>query len=299
MNRFLFEIYRVVVPKPVRTKILKKSLRRKILDHFKSLPGSEVSDEQREVLDYLEKYPLSIFPYHFGHLYKPSDVKVFYDDDPGMKFVLLYGKRLYFKKRWNEKRIKRGFSDLLREQDPKSPHRYLTPQFDAEENDVIADIGAAEGNFSLSVVDKVKKVCIFEYNREWARALRETFAPYGEKAEIINKMVSVTDDESHIRLDTFLNERKDITFLKIDVDGAEQEVLSSCMEILRSKRPLKIALCTYHKANDEQDFTRLLLDCGFDVAVSGGYMIPYYDKKINSPWLRRGLIRAVRSAAPR
>jgi hypothetical protein len=294
MNRYLFEIYRVLVPKPVRTMILKKSLRRKILEHFRNLSGNEVTGEHHEVLEYLEKNPLSIFPYPFEHSYKPSDIKVLSDDKLGMHYVMLDGKRLYFKKRWNEARIKRGFSDLMREQDPESPHRYLTPQFEVTENDVIADIGAAEGNFSLSVIDKVKRVSIFEYNRDWARALSVTFAPYGEKAEVINKMVSDTDDESHTRLDTFLNERKDITFLKIDVDGAEQQVLSSCMEILRSKRPLKIALCTYHKADDEIDFTKLLRDCGFEVHPSSGFMIPFYDKKIKAPWLRRGLIRASR-----
>jgi hypothetical protein len=294
MNKYLFEIYRVVVPKPIRTKILKRNLRKKILEYFSNLPAREISDEQREVLGFLEKNPFSIFPYPFGPLYKPSDIEVIFDHDPGINYVIFEGKKLYFKKRWKADRIRRGFSDLLREQDPASPHRYLTPQFDVSENDVIADIGAAEGNFSLSVIDRVRKVCIFEYNKEWAKALNATFAPYSDKAEVINKMVSVSDDESHIRLDTFLNERKDVTFLKIDVDGAEQEVLSSCMEILRSKRPLKIALCTYHKADDEVDFTKLLRDCGFEVHPSRGFMIPFYDKKIKAPWLRRGLIRAVR-----
>ncbi|MGD0583213.1 MAG: FkbM family methyltransferase [Bacteroidales bacterium] len=292
MNRYLFEIYRVVVPKPIRTKILKKSLRKKILEYFSNLPEGAVSEEHHEVLEYLAKNPLSIFPYPFEHLYKPSDIEVSADYVLGMHWVMLDGKRLYFKKRWSEARIRRGFSDLLREQDPKSPHRYLTSQFEVTENDVIADIGAAEGNFSLSVIERVKKAFIFEYNKDWARALRATFAPYGEKAEIINKMVSGSDENSGIRLDTFLKERKEITFLKIDVDGAEQEVLSSCMEILRSSRPLKIALCTYHKANDEKDFTKLLRECGFEVMQSAGYMIPFYDKKIKAPFLRRGLIRA-------
>lgn len=295
MNKYLFEIYRVVVPKPLRTIILKKSLRRKILEYFGKIPRSGVSDEQREVLDYLEKNPLTIFPYNFGFNYSASDTEVLFDNILKMHYAMLDGKRLYFKKRWKEARVKRGFSDLLREQDPKSPHRYLTPHFDVTEYDIIADIGAAEGNFSLSVIERVKKCYIFEYDREWAIALNATFALFGEKAEILNKMVSGNDDGSHIRLDTFLNERKDVTFLKIDVDGAEEEVIGSCMEILRSKRPLKIALCTYHKADDEKDFTKLFRECGFEVTPSYGYMIPYYDKKIKAPWLRRGLIRAVRN----
>jgi hypothetical protein len=297
MNRYLFGIYRVIVPKPVRTSILKKELRRKILFHFNNLPPEDVNNEQREVLGYLEENPLSIFPYPFEHLYKASDIEVFFDETIYMRYVLLDGKKLYFKKRWKEKRISRSFSDLLREQDTGSPHRYLTPDFNVSKDDVVADIGAAEGNFSLSVIDRVKKAYMLEYNREWAEALSATFKPYRDKTEIINKMVAGSDTDSTIRLDTFLKERKEITFLKIDVDGAEQLVLNSCLEILKSNRPLKIALCTYHRTNDEDDFTRLLRGYGFEVSPSRGYMVHFYDKKITRPWLRRGLIRAVRSAA--
>ena len=131
------------------------------------------------------------------------------------------GKGSILKKRWGEKRIKRAYSDLLREQDINSPHRYLSESFNPGNDDVVADIGAAEGNFSLSVIEKVKKIYLFEYDQEWIEALRATFAPWAEKVEIINKYVSDYNDESHIRFDTFFEMKKDITFLKIDVDGAE------------------------------------------------------------------------------
>ena len=161
-------------------------------------------------------------------------------------------------------------------------------------DDVLADIGAAEGNFSLSVIEKIRKVYLFEYDREWVEALNATFAPWPDKAEIINKFVSDSDDESHIRFDTFFKEKKDITFLKIDVDGAEAIVLKSCNEVFKGREHIKIALCTYHRNNDEKDFTLLLENYGFDITPSKGYMIHYYDKKMAAPYLRRGLIRAVR-----
>jgi len=112
--------------------------------------------------------------------------------------------------------------------------------------------------------------------------------------EIINKYVSDSDDESHVRFDTFYKEKKDITFLKIDVDGAEAIVLDSCNEVFKSPESFKVALCTYHKNNDERDFTLLLKNHGFTITPSKGYMIHYYDKKMKAPFLRRGLIRAVR-----
>lgn len=294
MNKILFSIYRIVVPKPLRTVILKKTLRKKILKHFDSIPENDVNEEQKEVLRYLEKNPVTIFPYSFYYEYSPENIEVFYDQKKEMHYVLQEGKRLYFKKRWNVKRIRRAYSDLIREQDSSSPHRYLTGSFTIGENDVLADIGAAEGNFSLSVIEKIKKLYLFEYDREWIEALRATFAPWSEKVEIIDKYVSNTDDYSHIRFDTFYNNKKDITFLKIDVDGAESIVLDSCNNVFKSQQSFKVALCTYHKHNDEKDFTELLKNHRFSVTSSKGYMIHYYDKKMKAPYLRRGLIRAVR-----
>jgi len=294
MNKFFFPIYRVLVPKPLRTVILKKSLRKNILNHFASLPDSEVNDEQKEVLTYLKNNPVRIFPYPFHDDYSAEKIDVFFDAENGMRYVIQEGKRLYFKKRWSEKRIKRAYSELVREQDINSPHRYLTDSFTIGNEDVLADIGAAEGNFSLSVIEKVKKVYLFEYDHEWTEALKATFAPWAEKVEIINKYVADSDDESHVRFDTFYKEKKNITFLKIDVDGAESIVLDSCNEVFKSPESFKVALCTYHKNNDERDFTLLLKKHGFTVTPSKRYMIHYYDKKMKAPFLRRGLIRAVR-----
>lgn len=294
MNKILFSIYRILVPKPLRIIILKKTLRKKILEYFASLPENEVNDEQREVLRYLDNNPVKIFPYPFYDNYSPEKIEVMFDPQTGMRYVLQEGKRLYFKKRWGEKRIKRAYSDLLREQDINSPHRYLTESFTVGNDDVIADIGAAEGNFSLSVIEKIRKVYLFEYDNEWIEALKATFAPWAEKVEIINKYISDSDDGSHIRFDTFYKNKKDITFLKIDVDGAEAIVLNSCSEVFKTPEPFKVALCTYHKNNDEKDFSLLLRNHGFSITPSKGYMIHYYDKKMKAPWLRRGLIRAIR-----
>ena len=294
MNKFLFPIYRIFVPKPIRTVILKKSLRKKILKHFAQLPENEINDEHKEVLGYLENNPVRIFPYQFHDNYSSDKIDVFYAPETGMRYVLQDGKRLYFKKRWSGKRIKRAYSDLLREQDINSPHRYLTDKFTIVNDDVVADIGAAEGNFSLSVIEKIKKLYLFEYDQEWIQALRATFAPWAEKVEIINKYVSDYNDDSHIRLDTFFDMKNDITFLKIDVDGAEAIVLNSCVEVFKAHNSFKVALCTYHKNNDEKDFTLLLKNHGFSISPSKGYMINYYDKKMKAAYLRRGLIRAVR-----
>jgi len=294
MKKVLFNLYRIVVPKPLRTSILKKDLRRKILDFFAVCPENEINDEQRAVLKYLEKNPVTIFPYSFTNNYSPDKIKVFFDPENRMHYVLQEGKRLYFKKRWTKRRIQRAYSDLSQEQDINCPHRYISEEFYPEKDDVLADIGVAEGNFALSAIEKVKKIYLFEYDREWIKALELTFAPWKDKIEIINKYVSDTDDNKHIKFDTFFKQNSDVSFLKIDVDGFERKVLKGCRQVFHENFPLKVALCTYHKNNDEKEFSALLEEYGFNISYSKGYMIYYYDKKIKAPWLRRGLIRATR-----
>ena len=294
MNKALFQFYRLLVPKPVRTCLLKRSLRKKIISLLSSTPDNQRDEEKKELLDYLKSNEVRIFPYPFHDNYSADKIEVFFDDVKGMRYVLQDGKKLYFKKRWGVKRIQRAYSDLSREQDLKSPHRYLTESFDVGSSDVIADIGAAEGNFSLSVIERVKKIYLFEYDREWDEALRATFEPWKDKVEIINKYAADHNDESHVSLDDFYEQKKDLSFLKIDVDGAEETVLNGCRRIFASGKPFRIALCTYHKHDDERLFTVLLENNGFSVYPSKGYMINYYDKKLKSPWIRRGLIRAIR-----
>lgn len=46
---------------------------------------------------------------------------------------------------------------------------------------MIADIGSAEGNFSLSNIENVKKVYLFESDKEWIEALEATFRPWRDK----------------------------------------------------------------------------------------------------------------------
>ena len=117
-----------------------------------------------------------------------------------MKYVIQDGKKLYFKKRWSKQRIRRAYSDLSREQDPDSPHRYLSDSFYPEINDEIADIGAAEGNFSLSVIEKVRKIYLIENDPEWTEALNATFAPWKEKVDIIRKILIINWHEMSTRL---------------------------------------------------------------------------------------------------
>lgn len=293
MNEFFNRIYRIVVPKFIRKKIRLKILRTAILT-FYSKPSSTISKELSDVLDYLKNNPVSIFPYPFQHNYNEHEIKVFRDEEKKLHYVWLDGHQLYFKRRWSEKRIRHSFNELKKEQDLQSPHQYLCDNFQVEEGDILADIGVAEGNFSLGAVEKAKALYLFETDTEWIDALNATFEPWKEKVHIINKFVGGKISSNQTTLDEFFKD-KPLTFLKIDVDGAEADLLKGSEKLLSRQSPLKIALCTYHKQNDETEFTALLKDKGFIVSHSDGFMLFHTDKKIKAPYFRRGLIRAVKN----
>ena len=293
MSIFTLKIYRIIVPKFIRKKILAKQLHDSILNYYASLPESP-DKELATVLNYLETNPIAVFPYEFQNKYIADDIEVFDDQAKGLRYVMLDGKKLYFKKRWSKKRIRHSFNELTKEQDLQSPHRYLTEQFKIEDGEILVDIGVAEGNFALAAVEKASRLILFETDKEWIEALNATFEPWKEKVLIVNKFVSDTTNATNTTLDDFLSPGETISFLKIDVDGAESRLLSGCKRILRDQNPLKLAICTYHKQDDEMDFKALLSENGFKTTHSDGYMLFYYDKKMKAPYLRRGLIRAVK-----
>ncbi len=183
---------------------------------------------------------------------------------------------------------------MRKEQDPKCPHCYENERFRVEEGDVLLDIGAAEGNFALSAVDRVARIILFESNKEWIEALNATFEPWKEKVTIVNKFVGDVTNSECTTLDDYISEDEKISFLKIDVEGAESKLLNGCRRILQERSPLKVAICTYHKQQDEQEFSAFLTRFGFETTHSNGYMLLYHDKKIEAPFLRRGLIRAMK-----
>jgi len=245
------------------------------------------------IVNFLKHNTLSIFPYNFTKKYKPEDVMVYNDNTCGTKYIIQDDKRLYFKKGWNEKRIKKYYSGLLLEQDIDSAHRYESEDFYVEEGDIVVDVGAAEGNFALSIVEKVKKLYLFEVDEKWIEALKITFAPWEEKVEIVCKYVSDNDGNGCISLDAFLNKQK-IDFIKADIEGAEIALLKGSRNIISDNKNIKAVLTTYHKQSDAEEINNVLNGYGFKTEFSKGLMIFLHDKDLCEPYLRKGLIRGIK-----
>lgn len=282
-------IYKKLIPRSIRLGILKNQI-------VKNLESRELNVEEEAVLVFLKMNPLHIFPYDFPEKYKAAGIIIEKDEDKGLLFTFWEGKKLFYKNGHQIKKAQTYFNSLLLEQDPNSPHRYLTADFDVKEGDVIVDVGAAEGNFSLSVIEKASQVFLFEVEKDWIKALEATFEPWKEKVTIVQKYVSDVDNSQCIKLDTFFGEKQPVNFIKADVEGAEAQVVNGANDLINRQNDLRIAVCTYHRQTDAQELDDLLKNKGFRNHFSGKYMIFHYGSSniVEPPYLRKAVLRAVK-----
>lgn len=283
----------------IRSKSKKRQLRHEklradILNYYASFPKGALTAERAAVFEHVKKNGLHVFPFPFVEKYKPKDIHIACDKCERLDYMMLDHKRLYCGRTGEAENAQLYFNTLLCEQDPDSPHRYLTSEFDVRENDIVVDVGAAEGMFALSVVEKAKELYLFETNHKWIKALHATFKPWKNKVHIIRKFVCDKNGWNRVSLDSYFKDKGRINFIKMDVEGAEHSVLKGAQKIIAGQKDIKIALTAYHRQDDEKLLSEWLTKNGFSISYAKGYMIFIIDKNIDKPYLRRGVIRAVK-----
>lgn len=247
-----------------------------------------------EVVAYLEDHGLEVFNYEFVQKYKTLDIQVFYDNVKKLYFVWHENKKMYFARHFaNELEVSNYYKQILLEQDEQSPHRYLTDDFGVEDNSIVVDAGVAEGNFALSVIERVKKIYLFEPDKDWVEALYCTFEPYKDKVVIINKFLADYIGEDVTTLDAIAG-KEDIGFIKMDIEGVEYFALKGGNALFGRSQKIKCVVCVYHQEFDRIVLGHLLESYGFNVSTSKGYMwyAGMQDSIYSLPTLRKGLIRA-------
>jgi len=287
-------LYREQKNKKIQASILEQYTRKEneIRIYFQSLKTDD--PEILEIIDYFKRYRFSIFPYEFSRKYHASDIDVFFDNLTQTRYVMRQNKRLYFPEGWEIDNIRDYYNALCIEQDDDSPHRYEVDGYIVQEGEVIADIGAAEGIWALDNADKAGKIYLFECNRKWIKALKKTFEPWQEKVVIADKYVSNTDNGKNVTLDVFFN-KKQIDFIKADIEGMEIKLLEGCKDLLANNSNLKLLLCAYHSKDDGTEIKRILEKYGYKTEYSKRYMLFIYDEKFEVPYIRRGLVRATKT----
>jgi hypothetical protein len=149
---------------------------------------------------------------------------------------------------------------------PPNGHCYWSESCSVQANDVVFDIGASEGFFAqLALEARAKTVVCFEPSEEWCESLRCTFS-----RELANNQVVTECTRVGLAAETALSQSLDDlvfggslpkpTFLKIDVEGDELEVLQSARRILGELRP-RVAIATYHTSTEADQCRTFLRAC--------------------------------------
>lgn len=244
-----------------------------------------------EILENMkEKEDVDVF--YFKEKQKWTSYEAYYDATKDLYYILFEGKRVYIKRNMELQTIgkRKFFRDIWYEQDDNSPHKYEENDICVVEGDVILDVGACEGNFTIHNIDKIKKGFIVECDPGWLEALHCTFEPYKDKIEIIEAYVGEEDNLNTRKLDALCKEK--IDFLKMDIEGAEMAALRGAKNLIDKSENLKCAICAYHKHNDELEIREILQKYNVTTSVSKGYMLFIYDQEVRkNPELRRGIIR--------
>jgi len=268
-------------------------LRNRILRYYRETKDEEI----KEVLAYIKQHPEEKLPmeasppYDYKMKYLNEKDKIEVHHEQGYPYVILNNHKIFFPNDMTEDDVKHAVTVALIEQDDNSPHQYLTKEFDINEGDTIVTIGASNGIFCLSLIDRAKKAYLFEADERWIAPLSLTVSPWGNKAEIVKRFVGDKDVGQMISLDSFFADKEDcINYLQADVEGAEEKLLQGARNTLL-KNDLKMSICCYHKATAQRDLTTMLNSLGYKAMYSRGYFLISYTK----PYVRKAVIYACKA----
>lgn len=261
-----------------------------------SLPD-RIYSTYKEELDYLGQLPpdeTTFFPYP---VIRPRGDCVAGLEN-GLPFVEHNGKRLFFPANLKPDEARASYLDYIENEGltgsgirKKSPHCYIGESFKVEPGDIVLDIGSAEALFTLDTIDVASHAYIFECMKKWQKPLARTFEPYKSKVTIINKFVAAQTAGRSIRLADAIPGRHGTTFfMKMDIEGAELEVLAASEDFLKDNR-VKLACCTYHRQDDAEKISAFLSRLGFKISFTDGYMLTKQNG-IRFPYFRKGMIHA-------
>lgn len=221
--------------------------------------------EQLEVLGYRGR----VYSYlnMLGKAYSKEDVELLYSKLPSLKAICSDQKSVDFVDKIVEKRLNHidDYSDIC-----CGERQYFPSElFKIAEDEVFIDGGAFDGDtvreFIGFVDNKFKKVYSFEMDeKNFALIDRNSF---DERVEFFNlglwdkeEEVSffgndggslIVEDASEISqcivIDNFIHDK--VTFIKMDIEGAEMNALEGAKETIKRDKP-KLAICIYHKFSD-------------------------------------------------
>ncbi len=291
---------RIVVNENAIEEINARFLCLDILDYY--VQHEQESKDYLQELQYLRQTRrFCNFPYPTNT--QPLTVNSGFDRESKLPYVIHNNKKLFFPSNFSVNDAANAYSYYIQTEkllgvgdDGNAPHQYQSSNIHVEENDVVFDIGAAEGIFALDQIEKASHVFIVECDSKWIEPLRNTFAPYKNKITIIQKPISPDKTKNTMSLEELISlgspRNNSSAFIKMDIEGFELPTLASAVEILKKGNGIKFAVATYHKQNDADEIKSLLDKMGYISEFSTGYMLFNSYDTPTPPYFRKGIIRA-------
>ncbi len=272
-----------------KTERQRQKLRNVIRNYYRRTNDEEI----KKITSFLIENEVQMIPYEFTKKYQAGDVTVYTDRASEYPYAIVDNNKVFFPKEFNSEEIRTRVALALMEQDNDSPHKYLSDTINIEPGDTAVLIGASDGIFCLSIIEKTKKVYLFEPDKKWSMPLKLTLGKYIDKVEIIDKYISDMDDDENITLDNFFKSKKEsVNFIQADIEGSEKKLLFGGKNLLNQSNRLKLSICAYHKDSDFTELSNLLISAGFNISSSSGYMIMWMQIPCRAPYLRKGVIYA-------
>jgi hypothetical protein len=255
---------------------------------------------QKEI-DFLKQHnELTVFPYK--QIKQIEDVVSEYDAVKNLPYVVHKERRLYFARSWSKEEALWKYKDFIENENilgggyrTKSPHQYQSESFRVKDSDILLDVGCAEALFALDVVDKVKKVILFESDTIWFEPLKATFEKEIKEGKVIliEKNAGNENTPQSVTIASVLqNEEYESLFVKMDIEGNEIDVVRSCESWMETNKNIRFSCCTYHRQNHAEILQSIFEKHHYSFEFSDGYMLFVLDKLISYPYFRKGIIRA-------
>ncbi|GHU50053.1 hypothetical protein AGMMS49975_00320 [Clostridia bacterium] len=223
-------------------------------------------------------------PLEFMGLPVLSEEEIFLNLTPNDRIIIGTAVWTSLSKEFAEKH--KQYSDILAPIADSAFPQYFEDDFlSREEHEIFVDVGVLDFRSSIDFVKWAKnydKIYAFEpapdcYAKS-AQALRNAPELDESKVELVNKGLGSSNtflpfpveyhgggdyagvdtvDVSVVTLDSFLDGRP-VTFVKMDVEGAEMEVLLGMEMTIKTYKP-KLAVCIYHKHEDLTEISSYLI----------------------------------------
>lgn len=268
-----------------------KTRRREVLKQYKNSTTDSQPAEIVEAIKFLKRHCFSNFPYKWSLQYENYIPEIYIDSTNHFYYTIFEGKKLYYPKRYTENQVLWTVRSILKEQDINSPHLYLTDKFQIENNSILIDAGVAEGSFSLSTIEKVKKLYLIECEPDWLEALKFTFEPWKDKVVIVGKYLSDVVSDTSVSIDNIIEiDEKEKYFFKFDIEGYEKQAFAGMKNFFAKVKNLKMTVATYHNLNDANDINKILSNERLKCHFSESYLL--FNNGNEIPNFRKAIIRA-------